>query len=563
MNRQKIKTVLDELTGDIDSIADKKVVGIIKSLVNLVEILAEANEQLRETNQQLKDEVNRLKGEQGKPNIRPQTKDGDKGKLNPNHSSEKDRNKNNGNKKKKKPKNKKTQTVKVDRQVAVEMDKTILPKDAVFKGYEYRIIQDLKIITDNVEFKLPVYYSKSLKKTFIAPMPDAYKGSEFGPGVKSLVITCHSDYGMTIPAIERFFTTFDLYIAKSTISRMLTGNNDNFHQEKADIFDAGMKASVYQHVDDTGCRVNGKNHYAHIFCNDFFTAYFTRQKKDRLTLLEILCRGELKYAFNQDAFELMIEFGLATKWQDQIKTMLQTEPLTRKEMDALLKQFFPNPKKHSTNRRTILESAALAYYQQSEYFIQYLMCDDAPQFNRLGLYHALCWVHEGRHYKKLNPFSEMNRKALDAFLDKFWDYYHALLAYKKNPLESMVQQLSDQFDTLFTTTTGYDALDNRIAMTHAKKKALLLVLDHPFLPLENNSAELGARVQARGRDINLHTISEDGTESKDSFSTITQTAKKVGVNIFRYIYDRVSKTYEMPSLAEMILLISQHDPSPA
>lgn len=562
MNRQKIKTVLDELTGDIDSITDKKVVGIIKSLVNLVEILAETNEQLRETNQQLKDEVNRLKGEQGRPNIRPQAKDGDKGKINPNHSSEKDRNKNNGNKKRK-PKNKKTQTVKVDRQVAVEMDKTILPKDAVFKGYEYRIIQDLKIITDNVEFKLPVYYSKSLKKTFIAPMPDAYKGSEFGPGVKSLVITCHSDYGMTIPAIERFFTTFDLYIAQSTISRMLTGNNDNFHQEKADIFDAGMKASVYQHVDDTGCRVNGKNHYAHIFCNDFFTAYFTRQKKDRLTLLEILCRGELKYAFNEDAFELMIEFGLAAKWQDQIKMILQAEPLTRDEMDALLKQLFPNPKKHSTNRRTILESAALAYYQQSEYFIQYLMCDDAPQFNRLGLYHALCWVHEGRHYKKLNPFSEMNRKALDGFLDKFWDYYHALLAYKKNPLESMVQQLSDQFDTLFATTTGYDALDNRIAMTRAKKKALLLVLAHPFLPLENNSAELGARVQARGRDINLHTISEDGTESKDSFSTITQTAKKVGVNIFRYIYDRVSKTYDMPSLAETIFLISQQDPSPA
>ncbi len=123
----------------------------------------------------MKDEVNRLKGEQGKPNIRPQTKDGKNDKGNSNHSSEKDRNKDKGNKKKK-PKNKKTQIVKINRQVTVEMDKTILPEDAVFKGYESRIIQDLKIITDNIEFKLPVYYSKSLKKTFIAPMPDAYKG---------------------------------------------------------------------------------------------------------------------------------------------------------------------------------------------------------------------------------------------------------------------------------------------------------------------------------------------------------------------------------------------------
>ena len=69
-------------------------------------------------------------------------------------------------------------------------------------------------------------------------------------------------------------------------------------------------------------------------------------------------------------------------------------------------------------------------------------------------------------------------------------------------------------------------------------KALLLVLEHPFLPLENNSAELGTRVQARIRDINL------------------QTARKLGVNIYQYIYDRVSKKFEMPSLAEIIIATS-------
>ena len=156
MNRKNIKKVLDELTGDIDNIADQKVVSIIKTLVNLVEILAEANEQLRDTNQQLKNEVNRLKREQGKPNIRKQRKDGDNDQGNSDHSSEKNRNTGKDNKKKK-PKNKKTTTVRIDRQVTVEFDKTILPKDAKFKGYEYRIIQDLKIITDNVEFKLPMY----------------------------------------------------------------------------------------------------------------------------------------------------------------------------------------------------------------------------------------------------------------------------------------------------------------------------------------------------------------------------------------------------------------------
>jgi hypothetical protein len=552
MNRKDIKKVLDELTGDIDSIADKKAVAIIKALINLVEMLAEENARLKETVQELKDEINRLKGEQGKPDIRKQKKEDGDGPSNSDHSSEKDRNKR-GSEKKKKSKNKKTQTVRIDRRVTVEFDKTTLPDDAEFKGYESRIIQDLKIITDNVEFKLPVYYSASLNKTFIAPMPAAYKGSEFGPGLKSLIITFYRDSGMTIPAIERFLQTFEIHISRSTISRILVEDHDHFHQEKEDIFNAGMKASDCQQVDDTGCRVNGKNYYTHIFCNPFFTAYFTRKNKDRLTLLDILCRGELKYAFNEETYDLMLEFGLARKWLDKIKCMLQIEALTRKEIDAILHKLFPNPKKHATNRRIILESAALAYYQDSEYFIKYLMSDDAPQFNRLALHHALCWIHEGRHYKKLNPLSVVNRIILNAFLERFWDYYDALLTYQQSPSEAMAQQLSEQFDSLFSTTTGYDALDIRIEMTREKKKALLLVLGHTFLPLHNNGSELGARVQARIRDINLQTISKNGTKSKDTFATIVQTARKMGVNIYQYIYDRVSKKYEMPSLAEMIM----------
>ena len=121
----------------------------------------------------------------------------------------------------------------------------------------------------------------------------------------------------------------------------------------------------------------------------------------------------------------------------------------------------------------------------------------------------------------------------------------------------MAQKLSEQFDSLFATTTGYDALDIRIDMTREKKKPLLLVLIHPFLPLHNNGSELGARVQARIRDINLQTICENGTKSKDTFATIVQTARKMGVNIYRYIFDRVSKKYEMPSLAEMIMVAEE------
>lgn len=529
MSRQKIKTVLDELTAEIDTIEDKKAVTIIKVLVNLVEMLAEENEKLREDNQKLRDEINRMKGEQGK-------------------------NKNKGKGKK---------DINIDRCITIPLDKTRLPKDVQFKGYETRIIQDLKIISDNIEFKLETYYSPSLKKTFIAPMPVEYHGGEFGPMMKALVITLYRDSGMTEPAIRRLLQTFGMQISHGKISSLLTEEYTVFHQEKEDIVDAGLQASIYQQMDDTGCRVKGKNHYTHVLCNDYFTAYFTRHKKDRLTLLDLLCRGQLKFVLDPKAMDLMSEFGLASKWQDPIKSMIQPRALTRNEMDEVLNTLFPNPKKHATNRRIVLESAALAYYQQSKHFIRYLITDDAPQFNQLALHHALCWVHEGRHYKKLNPFAMMNRKILDPFLEQFWDYYQALLTYKEVPSPEAAQQLSLQFDELFSTITGYDALDQRIALTRTKKKALLLVLMHPFLPLHNNSSELGARVQARMRDINFQTVSENGTKAKDTFSTIVQTARKLGVNVYRYIYDRVARIFAMPSLAEIILLKARLIPNSA
>ena len=63
-----------------------------------------------------------------------------------------------------------------------------------------------------------------------------------------------------------------------------------------------------------------------------------------------------------------------------------------------------------------------------------------------------------------------------------------------------------------------------------------------------------ARRQARARDIHLHTMSTDGTIAKDALATVVGTAKKLSVNIFSYCFDRITKKFEMMSLAELITL---------
>ena len=147
----------------------------------------------------------------------------------------------------------------------------------------------------------------------------------------------------------------------------------------------------------------------------------------------------------------------------------------------------------------------------------------------------------------------------DDFLTQYWQYYQKLKDYKEAPDPNRVIELEQQFDTLFLTQTGYQQLDERIAKTYAKRKELLLVLKYPQLPLHNNASELSARVQARARDVSLHTMSENGTKIKDTFMTISQTAKKLKVRTYDYIRDRVSGEFKLSSLAQLIEEKTQGD----
>ena len=546
MDLKQVRKALDLITKDMESVADERSLAVQKTLLNLVEVLVAENMQFREEVQQLKDEINRLKGEQGKPTIRPQTKDG---KENKDHSSEKNRRI----PKDKKPRGKKKETIKIDRQETCQVDKAKLPEDAVFKGYETVVIQDIIVTTDNVEFKKEVYYSSSQKKTFMADLPNGYQG-EFGPNIRALVLSLYNDSGMTQPAIKRFFGTFGIELAASTISRMLTDKHEVFHQEKADIVAEGLKSTSYQQLDDTSARVNGKNYYTHVLCNPYYTAYFTTRRKDRLTILDVLCRQELQFTMNEESYQLMRDLGVIDKHIENLKNLSQGQDqiLPRDQIDKILAQMFPNPKKQKKNRRNILEASAIVCYRHLDNSIKFLICDDAPQFYKIAMHRVLCWIHEGRHYMKLNPVVPLHKKSLDEFIDKFWLFYRKLLYYKKFPTQRYAKQLSEKFAALFSKKTGYDALDQRIAKTLAKKKELLLVLEFPFLPLHNNESELGARVQARKRDINLQTKNIKGTEAKDTFATIVQTARKLGVNIHDYLYDRITKKFKMPSLANII-----------
>jgi transposase IS66 family protein len=521
----------------------------IGALLNLVEELKQENQRMREEIQQQRAEINRLKGEQGRPEIKakkPATK----------HSSEKEREQ-----PKQWQKGSKQAKLRIDREEKLSLDRTSLPSDAEFKGYEAVIVQDIQIRSDNVRFLKESYYSPAQKKSYLAALPAGYSG-QFGPGVRALLLSCYFAYGMTEPKISEFLSQFGIWISSGQISNLLIQEQGAWHTEKAAIVRAGLASTNYQHMDDTATRVNGEHQYCHVLCNPWYTAYFTYPAKDRLTVIQILQGAtEVQLLLTAQTQAWLDLFHLPRKVQQEIAGWSQNTPLKRSALEQQIAEHFPalNPQQ----KARILEAAALtAYYQQpSMPIVAILQTDDAPQFQQITHLQNLCWIHEGRHYKKLTPFVDFHRQLLDDFLKRYWDFYHLLLAYRQAPDADHARTLRCAFAKIFTTVTGYTELDNRIAKTFAKKDKLLLVLDYPELLLHNNPAELAARQRVRKRDISFGPRTEAGREAWDTFMTLFETTKKLNVNFFDYLYDRVSAAFSMISLAD---LISQRslDPTP-
>jgi len=84
-------------------------------------------------------------------------------------------------------KNNKKQHIKIDRVEYREVDRSVLPPDAEYKGYRSVIKQNIRFETDNVEYRLERFYSQSEGKVYEADLPEGVTSSEFGGDLKALV----------------------------------------------------------------------------------------------------------------------------------------------------------------------------------------------------------------------------------------------------------------------------------------------------------------------------------------------------------------------------------------
>ena len=511
-------------------------------LLQVIERLISELRVVREQLGQARDEINRLKGEQGRPvglgKKRPRV----------DQSSERER---------REPakawrKGAKLPEIVIDRQVECTLDPADLPTDARLKDHVAVTIQDLVWRTDNVRFRCERWYAPSTGKTYQAPLPPGYEG-EFGPGLKALALTLGYSANVGQAQIRRLFGSMGVRVSAGYVAGLLTNTEDFAAQARA-IGEAGLACDGYAHLDVTPTRVAGVEHECHVLGNTAFVYYHTDLFRDRQAALRTLQLGApSRFQVNAAAWTFL---GTGAPVAVSTRVVLETVPADRR---------FTQPEWYSwldTNlpwlgpqqRQRLADAAAIgAYHAQTTVpIVETLVCDDAPTFKGLTDDLALCWVHEGRHYKKLTPAITLHGALLETFLTDFWAYYRRLRSYQHAPTCAPAAELATAFDTLFSRRTGYADLDDRIAKTRTKRRALLRVLDKPYLPLTNNPAELAARRRVRKRDVSFGARSAAGIHAWDVFHTLIGTAHLLGVNVLHFFHDHFSRAGRLLPLADLI-----------
>jgi len=518
----------------------------------LVESLLRLLAQQQAEIDRLRAEIARLKGLPPRPTIRPST-------LNAPHPDPAHKKRRRG---KRPGSEKRHKTVELTIHETIPLMIGGLPESTQQDGHEDFVVQDLRIEAHNICYQR-IRYRLPDGRYATAPLPADVQG-HFGPTLRSYVLYQHYQNHVTQPLIQEELLELGIDISAGQINRLLTEGHELFHVEKDGLLPAAREVSAYFQADDTGARHLGKNAYTTVIANPFFASFTTTESKSRINFLKLLAAPHEEYVVGEDAL-LYMDF------QDLSPPVLRRVEAAVRKADRVVvgeaaweRQLTAWGIRADEPRRIVTEAALFGTLMRHELYLgQPLVSDDAGQFKIAGLLHALCWLHAERSLKKLLPMNPREQEATDRVRDDLWKYYQRLRAYRQSPTPQRKAALQRDFERLFTRRTGFVDLNEALRRIHEKRDDLLLVLDHPEIPLHNNLSESDIREWAKKRKISAGTRSELGRRCRDTFISLKKTCRKLGVSFWRYLQDRIRGLHDILSLRDLIRQAAQEAASPA
>lgn len=508
----------------------------------LVVHLLEALRYQSELIQRLRDEIAILKGDKPKPNIKPS-------------GMEKGEKKNNDTSDGKRPGSaKRSKTKELEIHEVISISPEHIPEGSLFKGYKECVVQGIIIKPHNIVYRLQRW--KSPSGSYIEGQLPPYVQGHFDPSLISYIQYQYFQCHVTQPLLLEQLREFGIDISSGQISRILIEGHDNFHREKDELLSTGLEISCYINVDDTGARHKGNNGVCTHIGNELFAWFKSTDSRSRINFLTLLGAGRNDRVLNSYALDYMESQKLP---EMPLKLLIQCG----QKIFTSLHQWKRNLKKlgiTKTRHIQIATEGALlgGLIENGLNPALAIVSDDAGQYDIL--LHGLCWVHAERTIHKIVPYTDKQRQALKSSRDKIWKFYADLKAYKKNPTEKNKAELEKRFDDIFLEKSCFGTLEFALKRLHKNKTGLLLVLDRPEIPLHNNASESDIREYVKRRKVSGGTKSLSGRKSRDTFTSLKKTCRKLKVSFWEYLNDRNFKRNSIPQLSDLMRKMASAPP---
>jgi Transposase IS66 family len=507
---------------------------LVLQLVDIIALQQERIQQLEERIQQLQDEIARLKGLKARPRIAPSTLESparpprDPNARRPGSA-----------------KRSKTAQLTITEEVVVPLADR--PDEAVFKGYEDFVVQDLILKPRVIRYRREHGLTPD-GRSLVAPLPaDVLPGRHFGPDLICFILHQYHHQHVTQPLLLEQLHQLGIDISAGELSRILTEKNEAFHQEKAELLPAALAVSDYVQVDDTGARHRGHNGACTQIGNEFFASFASTESKSRLNFLELLRQPHTDYVINETALAYWQRQKLPTAVRDQLRRGPQAFADTAAWQARLRELGITRERPVRIASEGALLGSLIAHGVSPELVI---LSDGAGQYD--VLVHAARWIHAERPLARLIPYSEEHRAAIAQVRGQIWELYQDLKAYRQQPEPSRRGDLEARFDALCAQRTGFPSIDGILKGMEAHRAALLRVLERPAVPLHTNLSEGHIRDYVTKRKISGGTRSEWGRQARDTFASLKKTCRELGVNFWADLQDRVRGVGQMPRLADLI-----------
>ena len=518
----------------IPDIPEEERTPIVAELLDICCLQQELILSLQEQIQILRNEIAILKNQKPKPKIKPSNLE--------NRPDKKKKKQESG---KRPGSSKRSKNLPIHETVDIPPDN--LPEDSRFKGYDCFTVQDIVIRPHNTLYRLERWQTPS-GDYIVGKLPKELENSHFGSMLVSFILYQYHHAHVTQPLIREELLEFGIDISTGQINRIIVEGKDVFHSEKDEILSAGLEVSRYVHVDDTGARHKGRNGYCTHIGNELFAWFESTESKSRINFLTLLQGRHTDYMLNDDAFEYMVLHKLPKAQLELLTGHDKKHFGTREEWGYTLQDLGIFSERHvriATEGATF--GSVLEHGLNPDLVI---ISDDAGQFN--VFLHALCWIHAERTINKVVGINDEQRRAIEDIKARFWDLYDDLKAYKENPDKEKKTEIETCFDNLFTTKTCCITLDLALKRIHKNKPELLLVLERPDVPLHNNLSENDIREYVKRRKVSGSTRNDLGRRSRDTFTSLKKTCRKLGISFWKYLLDRVTSCHEIPLLSEII-----------